>query len=42
MLNTIGGTLSTLVEQAGLMGREIGEHNEYVVTALLINTNLRR
>ncbi|KAG8921609.1 hypothetical protein FRC01_000165, partial [Tulasnella sp. 417] len=28
MLNTIGGTLSTLVEQAGLMGREIGEHND--------------
>ena len=28
MLSTIGGTLSTLAEQAGLMGREIGEHNE--------------
>ncbi|KAG9019791.1 hypothetical protein FRB90_007934 [Tulasnella sp. 427] len=28
MLSTIGGTLSTLVEQAGLMGREIGEHND--------------
>jgi len=27
-LSTIAGTLSTLVEQAGLMGREIGEHNE--------------
>lgn len=42
MLNTIGGTLSTLVEQAGLMGREIGEHNEYVATALLNDTSLRR
>ncbi|KAG9050593.1 hypothetical protein FS837_004118 [Tulasnella sp. UAMH 9824] len=28
MLSTIGGTLSTLAEQAGLMGREIGEHND--------------
>ncbi|KAG8853283.1 hypothetical protein FRB96_008368 [Tulasnella sp. 330] len=27
-LSTIAGTLGTLVEQAGLMGREIGEHNE--------------
>ena len=29
-LDTIGGTLTTLAEQAGLMGREIMEHNEYV------------
>ncbi|KAH9836334.1 syntaxin 6, N-terminal-domain-containing protein [Rhodofomes roseus] len=27
-LDSIGGTLSTLAEQAGLMGREILEHNE--------------
>ncbi|OCH86508.1 hypothetical protein OBBRIDRAFT_797130 [Obba rivulosa] len=27
-IDTISGTLSTLAEQAGLMGREIGEHNE--------------
>ena len=27
-LDSIAGTLHTLVEQAGLMGREIGEHNE--------------
>ena len=29
-ISTIAGTLNTLQEQAGLMGREIGEHNEYV------------
>lgn len=29
-IDTIAGTLSTLAEQAGLMGREIHEHNEYV------------
>ncbi|KAH8101171.1 t-SNARE [Cristinia sonorae] len=27
-ITTIAGTLSTLAEQAGLMGHEIGEHNE--------------
>lgn len=27
-LTSISGTLSTLAEQAGLMGQEIGEHNE--------------
>ncbi|EMD35523.1 hypothetical protein CERSUDRAFT_116261 [Gelatoporia subvermispora B] len=27
-IDTIAGTLSTIHEQAGLMGREIGEHNE--------------
>ncbi|KDQ09346.1 hypothetical protein BOTBODRAFT_179056 [Botryobasidium botryosum FD-172 SS1] len=27
-LSSISGTLTTLAEQAGLMGREIGEHNE--------------
>jgi len=27
-IDTIAGTLSTIAEQAGLMGREIGEHNE--------------
>ncbi|KZT62552.1 hypothetical protein CALCODRAFT_206374 [Calocera cornea HHB12733] len=27
-LALIGGTLSTLAEQAGLIGREVGEHNE--------------
>ncbi|KAJ3480489.1 hypothetical protein NLI96_g8313 [Meripilus lineatus] len=27
-IDTIAGTLSTLAEQAGLMGREINEHNE--------------
>lgn len=27
-LDTISGTLSTLADQASLMGREINEHNE--------------
>ena len=30
-IDSIAGTLSTLAEQAGLMGREIVEHNEYVL-----------
>jgi hypothetical protein len=29
-LEHIQGTLSVLAEQAGLMGKEIGEHNEFV------------
>ena len=29
-IDTIAGTLNTIHEQAGLMGREIVEHNEYV------------
>ena len=32
-IDSIAGTLSTLAQQAGLMGREIGEHNESVPTA---------
>ena len=31
-IDSIAGTLSTLAQQAGLMGREIGEHNEFVLT----------
>jgi hypothetical protein len=31
-IDSIAGTLSTLAQQAGLMGQEIGEHNEYVST----------
>ena len=27
-INSIAGTLSTIAQQAGLMGSEIGEHNE--------------
>jgi len=27
-LETISGTLTTLHQQAGLMGQELGEHNE--------------
>ena len=29
-IDSIAGTLNTLAQQAGLMGREIGEHNEFV------------
>jgi len=29
-LSSISGTLTTLAEQAGLMGQEVAEHNEYV------------
>jgi len=29
-IDSISGTLNTLAEQAGLMGQEIVEHNEYV------------
>ena len=29
-IDSIAGTLSTLAQQAGLMGREIVEHNEFV------------
>lgn len=31
-IDSIAGTLSTLAQQAGLMGREIVEHNEFVPT----------
>lgn len=33
-IDSIAGTLSTLAAQAGLMGQEIGEHNEYVPETL--------
>ena len=29
-IDSISGTLNTLAEQAGLMGQEIVEHNEYI------------
>lgn len=32
-IDTIAGTLNTLQEQAGLMGQEIGEHVECVLTS---------
>ena len=32
-LDSISGTMRTLTEQAGLMGREIEEHTEYVSQA---------
>lgn len=35
-IDTISGTLTTLAQQAGLMGTEIGVHNEYVLPAFLI------
>ncbi|KAG9126790.1 hypothetical protein FRC07_001989 [Ceratobasidium sp. 392] len=34
-LDTISGTLHTLASQAGLIGQEVGEHNESVVLVLL-------
>lgn len=34
-LDSITGTVATLTEQAGLMGREIGEHMECVFSILL-------
>ena len=34
-IDNIAGTLNTIHEQAGLMGREIGEHNEYVLVQLI-------
>ena len=30
-IDSIAGTLSTLAQQAGLMGNEIVEHNEFVL-----------
>jgi hypothetical protein len=33
-LGALTGTISTITEQAGLMGREIVEHNEYVTSEL--------
>lgn len=35
-IDTIAGTLNTIHEQAGLMGREIVEHNEYVIESASI------
>jgi hypothetical protein len=31
-MDSIAGTLSTLAQQAGLMGQEIVEHNEQVIS----------
>lgn len=39
-ISTISGTLNTLQEQAGLMGQEIGEHNEYVRDVNLVHHQL--
>lgn len=36
-IDSIAGTLSTLAEQAGLMGREIVEHNECVPTFCMLD-----
>jgi hypothetical protein len=33
-INSIAGTLSTIAQQAGLMGSEIREHNEYAALLL--------
>lgn len=37
-LSMIGGTLTTLAQQAGLMGTEIGEHNECVFAYRLFHS----
>jgi hypothetical protein len=37
-MDSIVGTLSTLTQQAGLMGREIVEHNEQIFRVIYINT----
>jgi hypothetical protein len=34
-LDSISGTLTTLAQQAGLIGQEVGEHNECVSTYLV-------
>jgi len=34
-INTIAGTLSTIAQQAGLMGSEINEHNECAASFML-------
>lgn len=36
-IDSIAGTLSTLAQQAGLMGQEIVEHNEYFFVCMLMN-----
>lgn len=36
-MDTISGTLNTLAQQAGLMGREIVEHNECVLTRSILS-----
>jgi hypothetical protein len=41
-MDTISGTLHTIAEQASLIGREVLEHNEWVVFLLyLVLCNLR-
>lgn len=35
-IDTIAGTLTNLAQQAGLMGQEINEHNEYVFVLVQI------
>ena len=36
-IDTISGTLTMLAQQAGLMGEEIGVHNEYVLVATVLH-----
>lgn len=38
-IDTISGTLTTLAQQAGLMGEEIGVHNEYVLTVIVLHVS---
>jgi hypothetical protein len=39
-ISSIAGTLSTIAQQAGLMGSEISEHNEYASSLLSRPANL--
>ena len=38
-IDTISGTLTTLAQQAGLMGEEIGVHNEYVLAVIILQVS---
>lgn len=41
-IDSIAGTLNTLAQQAGLMGREIEEHNEYALMPSSAKTLLNK
>jgi hypothetical protein len=40
-ISSIAGTLSTIAQQAGLMGTEISEHNECVAVPLFFDSDPR-
>jgi len=41
-IHSIAGTLSTIAQQAGLMGTEISEHNECAASLLILTRSLIR